>query len=140
MARWMLSLGMFSARAARIAARRRGFMLGSGRPILAATVISRASLENTLERTASTFPFRCMMFLNCECPAMGASEKRPRAAYAEAPVRPRKLTMRWLIKRERPGGKAPVSEGMGGRRSVAVEKLGLSDAEPARQAGPDQVV
>ena len=50
MARSILSLGMFSARAASTAARRRGFMLGSGRPILAATVISRASLENSLER------------------------------------------------------------------------------------------
>ena len=61
-------------RAAVIAARRRGFMLGSGIPILAATVISRASLENTLDRTASTLPLRCMMFLNCECPAIRASE------------------------------------------------------------------
>ncbi len=60
----MLSLGMFSARAASMAARRRGFMAGSGRPSLAATVISRASLEKTLDRTASCFPFLCMMFLN----------------------------------------------------------------------------
>ena len=70
MARSMLSLGMFSARAAMIAARRRGFMFGSGMPIFAATVISRPSLENTLERTASTRPLRCMMFLNWEWPAM----------------------------------------------------------------------
>src|SRR3954466_8488456 len=97
MARWMLSLGMFSARAARIAARRRGFMLGSGMPILAATVISRASLENTLDRTASTLPLRCMIFLNCECPAMGASGKFGRGQLAfQAPVRPEKLTMAGL--------------------------------------------
>src|SRR3954466_8128137 len=86
MARWMLSLGMFSARAARMAARRRGFMFGSGSPILAATVISRASLEKTLERTASTLPLRCMMFLNCECPAIGASvQSWPRASGASEP-------------------------------------------------------
>src|SRR5215475_4625804 len=70
MARSILSLGMFSARAARMAARNRAFMPGSGTPSLAATVISRASLENNLERTASWRPLRCMMFLNWECPAM----------------------------------------------------------------------
>ncbi len=73
MARSILSFGMFSARAARMAARRRAFMFGSGRPILAETVISRASLENSLERTASWRPLRCMMFLNCECPAMAVT-------------------------------------------------------------------
>src|ERR1700737_438230 len=71
----MLSFGMLSARAARTAARRRGFIAGSGRPSLAATVISRESLPNTLERTASCRPLRCMMFLNCEWPAKAASGK-----------------------------------------------------------------
>src|SRR4051794_22878213 len=70
MARSTLSLGMFSARAAWMAARRRAFMLGSGRPILAATVISRASLEKSFDRMASWRPLRCMMFLNWEWPAM----------------------------------------------------------------------
>src|ERR1700758_5660188 len=70
MARSILSLGMFSARAARIAARRRGFMAGSGNPSFAETVISRASLPNSLDFTASCRPLRCMMFLNCECPAI----------------------------------------------------------------------
>ena len=41
-------------------------MPGSGEPILAATVISRASFEKTFERRASAAPFLCMMFLNCE--------------------------------------------------------------------------
>src|SRR5262245_53055162 len=66
----MLSLGMFSARAAWTARRRREFISGSGRPFLTATVISRASLANSLERAASWRPLRCMMFLNCEWPAM----------------------------------------------------------------------
>ncbi len=64
MARWMLSLGMDSALAAMIAARRRGLCAGSGMPSLAETVISRDSLENILERSLSARPLRCMMFLN----------------------------------------------------------------------------
>src|ERR1700731_659809 len=69
-ARSILSLGMFSARAAMIAARSRGFIAGSGRPIFAETVISRASLPNSFDLAASWRPLRCMMFLNCEWPAM----------------------------------------------------------------------
>src|SRR5688572_21322551 len=64
---------MLSAFAAAIAARRRGFIAGSGRPSFAATVISRASLPNSLERIASCRPLRCMMFLNWEWPATAAS-------------------------------------------------------------------
>src|SRR3978361_101380 len=66
----MESFDMFSCRAEMIAARRRAFMEGSGWPILAATVISRASLENSFDFWASCRPLRCMMFLNWECPAM----------------------------------------------------------------------
>src|SRR5215468_10237311 len=66
----MLSFGIFSARAAITAARSRGFMAGSGMPSLAATVISRASLPNSLDFAASCRPLRCMMFLNWEWPAM----------------------------------------------------------------------
>jgi hypothetical protein len=54
-----------------IAARSRAFIAGSGRPILAATVISRLSLEKSAERFLSCAPLRCMMFLNLEWPAMG---------------------------------------------------------------------
>src|SRR3984957_18047756 len=70
MARSMVSLVMFSARAAMIAARSRGFMAGSGVPSLAATVTSRASLPNNFDFAASCRPLRCMMFLNCEWPAI----------------------------------------------------------------------
>ena len=66
----MTSLVMFSARAAMMAARSRGLNAGSGWPSLAAVVISRASLPNSLERALSWRPLRCMMFLNWECPAM----------------------------------------------------------------------
>src|SRR5262249_23722621 len=87
MARSMLSLGMFSARAAMIAARSRGFMLGSGSPSLADTVISRASLENSFERAASWRPLRCMMFLNCEWPAMARSRSVRTSRLARSRVR-----------------------------------------------------
>src|SRR5262245_51242955 len=75
----MPSLGMFSARAAIIAARSRAFIAGSGRPSLAAVVISRASLENSLERALSWRPLRCMMFLNWECPAIVVRHARSNA-------------------------------------------------------------
>jgi hypothetical protein len=52
-ARWMLSLGIDWARAVMTAARSRAFASGSGRPIFAATVISRLSLENIAERFLS---------------------------------------------------------------------------------------
>ena len=57
-------------RAAILAARKRGFMSGSGRPSLADTVISRASLPNSLDFILSCRPLRCMMFLNWEWPAI----------------------------------------------------------------------
>ncbi|MNC99856.1 hypothetical protein D3C83_182830 [compost metagenome] len=68
--RWILSFGMDCALAALTAARRRAFMSGSGRPDLAATVISRASLENIAERFLSCAPLRYMMFLNLLWPAI----------------------------------------------------------------------
>ena len=61
---------MLACRAAIIAARSRGFDAGSGRPCRADTVISRISLANCRPRRASCAPFRCMMFLNWECPAI----------------------------------------------------------------------
>src|SRR5580693_3680042 len=70
MARSMVSLVMFSARAAMMAARNRAFMAGSGVPSLAETVISRASLPNNFDFAASCRPLRCMMFLNCEWPGI----------------------------------------------------------------------
>ena len=74
-ARSILSLGMDSALALFTASRSREFMAGSGIPDLAATVISRLSLENSLERTASARPLRCMMFLYLEWPAMGLATR-----------------------------------------------------------------
>src|SRR6185437_5873694 len=75
-ARSMLSLGIDWPRAVATARRRRELNAGSGEPGLAATVMSRAGLENTLLRAASLLPLRCMMFLACEWPAM--SDPSPR--------------------------------------------------------------
>ena len=47
-----------------MALRSRGLCAGSGSPPLDATVISRASLEKSLERSLSCLPLRNMMFLN----------------------------------------------------------------------------
>src|SRR5436190_15069311 len=70
MARSILSFGMLCALAAMIAERSRGLKAGSGMPSLAAMVISRPSLAKSWARTLSCLPLRCMMFLNCEWPAM----------------------------------------------------------------------
>src|SRR3954447_21359079 len=86
----MLSLGIDCALAARIAARSRAFASGSGRPILAATVISRDSLENIAERFLSCAPLRYMMFLYLLCPAM---VRLNQCAHVEL-VETRALTLR----------------------------------------------
>jgi hypothetical protein len=79
-ARWILSLGIDWARAASTAARSRGLASGSGRPALAATVISRDSLENIAERFLSCAPLRYMMFLNLLWPAISVSRIRSSCA------------------------------------------------------------
>src|SRR2546430_10859472 len=61
---------MLAERAARMAARNRGLALGSGRPERAAVTSSRMILVKTLARFLSCAPFRYMMFLNCEWPAI----------------------------------------------------------------------
>ena len=66
----MLSLGMDCARAAITAERSRAFIVTSGRPAFAATVISRLSLEKSEERFLSCAPLRYMMFLYLEWPAI----------------------------------------------------------------------
>src|SRR3954470_88348 len=53
-----------------MAARKRALASGSGRPILAATVISRLSFENIAERFLSCAPLRYMMFLYLLWPAI----------------------------------------------------------------------
>src|SRR4051794_3214846 len=60
-----------------IAARSRALASGSGRPIFAATVISRLSFEKSAERFLSCAPFRYMMFLYLECPAMASLLRQP---------------------------------------------------------------
>src|SRR6185295_5956542 len=80
---------MDCALAALTAARRRAFISGSGAPILAATVISRLSLENIAERFLSCAPLRYMMFLYLLWPAIAAHAflLRLHAALAAAHAR-----------------------------------------------------
>src|SRR3984885_10551345 len=70
MARSMLSLGMFSPLAVRIAVRRRGFVTGSAPPVRVAIVNSRMSLVKILPRRASVAAFLCLIVAHFECPDM----------------------------------------------------------------------
>src|ERR1017187_5042741 len=75
MARLMFSWGMFSAFAARIAVRSRGFPSGSP-PLLAAMVISLMMRVNVLPRLASSAPFLCLIVAHFEWPDMRTSAVR----------------------------------------------------------------
>src|SRR5690242_4839382 len=66
------------------AARSRALASGSGKPIFAATVISRLSFEKRAERFLSCAPFRYMMFLNLLWPAM--IENPAKWYFAGAPI------------------------------------------------------
>src|SRR5579863_2539975 len=68
MARLMLSAGIFSDLAARMAVRRRGLESGSPPLMRAATVISLISLVKIFPRRASSAPFLCLMVAHFECP------------------------------------------------------------------------
>src|SRR5229473_7905494 len=70
MARSILSFGMFSFFAARIAVRKRGLELGSPPPMRAAMEISRMILVNTRPRFASVAAFLCLIVAHFECPDM----------------------------------------------------------------------
>src|SRR5580692_1625768 len=70
MARSMLSLGMFSPLAARMAVRRRGLVSGSAPPVRAAIVSSRIILVKILPRLASVAAFLCLIVAHFECPDM----------------------------------------------------------------------
>src|SRR5215207_8243170 len=70
MARSMLSPGMFTARALRMAERRRALVSGLAPPCLAARVSSLASLLKTLPFFASTTALMCLTFDHLLWPAM----------------------------------------------------------------------
>src|ERR1700733_8786231 len=66
----MLSFGMFSFLAARMAVRSRGLESGSPPPTRAAMVISRISLVKMRPRLASVAAFLCLIVAHLECPDM----------------------------------------------------------------------
>src|ERR1035437_6509185 len=70
MALSILSLGMLTPLPLSTARRRRGLKPTSPPPILAATVISLAILENVAPRFSSWRPLRCWIFAHLECPAI----------------------------------------------------------------------
>src|SRR5512142_1974700 len=70
MARLILSAGMFSLLAAKIAVRRRGLESGSPPPFLAAMLISLIRRVKILPRFASSAPFLCLIVAHLEWPDM----------------------------------------------------------------------
>src|SRR6202021_483415 len=70
MARLMLSAGMFSDLAARMAPRRRGLLWGSPPPFFAAIEISLIRRVKILPRLASSAPFLCLIVAHLEWPDM----------------------------------------------------------------------
>src|ERR1700740_3036222 len=77
MARLMLSAGMFSALAAVMAVRRRGFLSGSP-SLLAAMAISLIKRVKILPRLASSAPFLCLMVAHLEWPDIAEPQKGSR--------------------------------------------------------------
>src|ERR1700689_1785059 len=74
MARLVLSCGIFSLLAARMAPRKRGLVSGSPPPFLAAMLISLMRRVKILPRLASSAPFLCLIVAHFEWPDMA----RPR--------------------------------------------------------------
>src|SRR5690606_16736989 len=112
-----------------IARRRRGFIAASGMPDFAATVISRASLENIFDRTASCRPLRCMIFLNCEWPAMATPYR------LAAPVTRRRCRWRGTRRLRRPS-RAPFF-GMPPYNFLAARRPAGERRKPA-PSGPER--
>src|SRR5262249_42944507 len=120
---------------------RRGFIAGSGMPSLAATVISRASLPNSFDLAASWRPLRCMMFLNCECPAMAQNRSTRSAARAGAVTMLSSSREGGLIGRT--SGKIQPNESIPERRPRRLQHAAEADradpgCEPARIVGLDR--
>src|ERR1700677_4843838 len=81
MARLMLSAGMFSDLAARIAPRRRGLESGSPPPFFAAILISLIRRVKIFPRLASSAPFLCLIVAHLEWPDITTSEGLEMAAH-----------------------------------------------------------
>src|SRR3954452_25544764 len=78
-ARSMLSFGIEASRAFCTASDSAGLPSMSPPPSLAATVIARASLVNSLPRRESTIAFLCLIPAHLECPAMTLQSTHERA-------------------------------------------------------------
>src|SRR6266851_3959223 len=130
---------MFAPLAARIAVRRRGFVLGSPPPMRAAMLISRMIRVKTRPRFASVAPFLCLIVAHFECPDM----THPRLFHVTAawPGSSMEEFLRRRAVSEHPGRFAAALEG--GRadaerhanRSTVAKKVGRLTA--ARKNGTD---
>src|SRR3954464_2310916 len=77
-ARSMLSFGIEASLAFCTASASEGLPSMSPPPSLAATVIARASLVNSLPRRESTIAFLCLIPAHLECPAIGLDDSPQR--------------------------------------------------------------
>src|SRR5208337_578291 len=102
----MLSAGMFSDFAARMAVRSRGFMSGSP-PDFAAMAISLMRRVKILPRLASSAPFLCLMVAHLEWPDIG----KPQNGSRFGGLGSRQITQETM--------KAIVDYSMAARREIA---------------------
>src|SRR6202011_1483730 len=138
-ARSTVSLGILAWRAARPASRRPGFAAGSGRPERAAVTSSRMILVKTLARFLSCAPFRYMMFLNCEWPAIDfyAASRRHSAGRLWGVGASNPIWQHWGIsgRRRRRFGGAVVAPGTA---SASGQTRGEATADSHRLDRPRQ--
>src|SRR5450631_4595298 len=86
MARLMLSCGMFSDFAAKMAPRRRGLLSGSPPPFLAAMLISLIRRVKILPRLASKAPFLCLIVAHFEWPDIAIPRLQSTLMEQDSPV------------------------------------------------------
>src|SRR6202011_1184313 len=131
----MLSCGIFSALAARIAPRKRGLLSGSPPPFLAAIEISLIRRVKILPRLASMAPFLCLIVAHFEWPDMRASfvygGLSPRLSTGAAPF------VQASRRRLAPGA---GEEGVVGLERVGHEAAVLLGRDGAGRDAEDEVV
>src|SRR5262245_10856445 len=143
MARLTFSAGMFASLADSTAALRRMLIFGSPPPFLAATVISRRILENSLPRCTSALPFLRLICDHRECPDIALSSFFRLECRAQPfhPLRPQRTPHRGSVpapplrrglRRERGhGNRAP------GRSTIRATRAEVDEGQERRARVPD---
>src|SRR5215813_6905674 len=106
MARLILSAGILTPLASRIALRNRGLPSASPPPIRAAIVISLMSFVNMRPRFASIAPFLCLMLCHLEWPDIDYSLVSAQFGFSLAQLRERRSSHKKGLFR----GRTPNSE------------------------------